>query len=499
MFGKRLTGKQYVIVGAGPCGLATAWILANHTPPDTKIVIIDREKSIGGCHRVRRLGSSKLFTEHGPRIYVGAYENTKQLLRSMNMKFYDYFVPYLFTLSEIGGKSARDMTYRELAWFAFEFMRMTIVSQSYAKSTSMQTFMELRNFSENTADYVDRLCRLTDGAGIEKYTLFEFLQLVNQNALYDVLQPNKPNDHGLLAAIRQKLINTNKISFMLDTKVVKIISTRSSGSDQITTIVTEKGDEIFGDVFIMAIPPLHLMKVLSGDKSTSNAFGNFGKVHQWSIQNSYNTYIPVTFHWKQKLKLPHVWGFSKTDWGIAWIKLSDYADFESPESHTLISACITMIDRKSRLIGKTPHECSESELKREIFRELELAFGVHLPKPTRAILSPGVFRADDGKWDTLDAAYMMTPNVANGTPFDDFRSIKFRNLYAVGTHCNASKYHFTSFESAISNAMVLCHKLIPGTRVTFPCLVEPTTISEILLIISLLIVNVLLARLWSQL
>jgi len=36
------------------------------------------------------------------------------------------------------------------------------------------------NFSLKAFDYFDRLCRLTDGAASERYTLYEFLQLINQ-------------------------------------------------------------------------------------------------------------------------------------------------------------------------------------------------------------------------------------------------------------------------------------------------------------------------------
>jgi len=42
---------DYAIIGSGPSGLTCSWMLqsAGH-----KCILIDREKSIGGCHRVRR-------------------------------------------------------------------------------------------------------------------------------------------------------------------------------------------------------------------------------------------------------------------------------------------------------------------------------------------------------------------------------------------------------------------------------------------------------------
>jgi flavin-dependent dehydrogenase len=58
-----------VIVGAGPAGLALA-----HTSSSLyrRILIIDKELEIGGCHRVKR-DVDGLFTEHGPRIYLSIY------------------------------------------------------------------------------------------------------------------------------------------------------------------------------------------------------------------------------------------------------------------------------------------------------------------------------------------------------------------------------------------------------------------------------------------
>ena len=59
---------DYLIVGAGPCGLALAWYLSKL---NKKILIVEKENTIGGCHRVRRVNG--LFTEHGPRIYLDNY------------------------------------------------------------------------------------------------------------------------------------------------------------------------------------------------------------------------------------------------------------------------------------------------------------------------------------------------------------------------------------------------------------------------------------------
>ncbi len=54
---------DYAIVGAGPAGLTMALYLAKN---NKHVILIDRELTIGGCHRVRRVDG--MFSDHGPRI-----------------------------------------------------------------------------------------------------------------------------------------------------------------------------------------------------------------------------------------------------------------------------------------------------------------------------------------------------------------------------------------------------------------------------------------------
>lgn len=62
---------QNLIVGAGPCGgLTIAFYLSSL---GEKCLVLDREKKIGGLHRVRRVSRNELWTEHGPHIYLSSF------------------------------------------------------------------------------------------------------------------------------------------------------------------------------------------------------------------------------------------------------------------------------------------------------------------------------------------------------------------------------------------------------------------------------------------
>ena len=79
-----------IIIGAGPSGLALAHYCASK---NLKIIIIDRENSIGGCHRVRRIKykDEEIFTEHGPRIYLSSFVNFMELLNEFGYNFDELF------------------------------------------------------------------------------------------------------------------------------------------------------------------------------------------------------------------------------------------------------------------------------------------------------------------------------------------------------------------------------------------------------------------------
>ena len=81
---------DYVIIGGGPGGLT----IANTLCKQYKILLIDKKKSLGGCHYVNRING--LFSEHSPRVYSNSYLNFIKILNDMNINFYDLFTKYKY-------------------------------------------------------------------------------------------------------------------------------------------------------------------------------------------------------------------------------------------------------------------------------------------------------------------------------------------------------------------------------------------------------------------
>jgi hypothetical protein len=413
--------SEYVIVGGGPTGLTLALYLSNM---GKKCTLIDKNSSLGGCHRVTRVDG--LFTEHGPRVYSSAYRNFINILDMLGTTWEDMFVPYKFNIGSIQGETLEHFSLSEKTSIAFQYL-VLLMTGRYDKKKTVRQFAEQHNFSKDSMDYMDRLCRLTDGGGDDKYTMYQFLQLGNQNFFYNLYQPRKPNDEALFKIWEDKLIE-NGVNILKSTNV-----TSFEEKDGVYNVFTDKG-VITGSRLVLCIPPNHFSNMTSGMQS-------------WAEKNSYITDIPISFHWNAKLSLPKVWGFPKTDWGLAFIVVSDYMNADNNDG-TVISTCSTFQDRKSSFTGKSVNESSQEEFKREMFRQLKISFP-DLPMFDRQIIHPSVSRKDD-KWIEDDSAFM-------GLDYISPRLSK--NLWYVGTQNGRSYYNFTSMESAVTNALFALNEM----------------------------------------
>ena len=196
---------DYTIIGSGPTGLTLALYLANLKK---KVLIVEKENSIGGIHRVKRING--LFTEHGPRIYLDNYVNFMKILKLLGTSFNQIFSKYDFQISTIGGKSISNFSIREIIIIIFNFININGIN----KKQSLLEFTTENNFSKIAVEYMDRLCRLTDGAGIDRYTTYEFIQIINQNALNSIYLPKLPNDIGLFKIWKKKITKFRSFIFI---------------------------------------------------------------------------------------------------------------------------------------------------------------------------------------------------------------------------------------------------------------------------------------------
>ena len=245
---------EYIIVGGGPTGMTLAWLLEDK---NKKILLIEKEDELGGCHRVKRVDG--YFSEHGPRVYSNGYLTFIHLLKEMGLDFNHFFTLYKDNMSSINEKNIGKFTNKEKKSLSLAFLKL-IFNNDYGKHVSLKEFAETNNFSVDSLDYLERFCRLTDRAKMENYTLFQFLQILNQHFFYNIYQPTLPNDKGLIKSWEEKLIETGNIDILKGTTVVKL-NENNNLVESITISNKEDTKIVYGNKIILAVPPKPLQPI----------------------------------------------------------------------------------------------------------------------------------------------------------------------------------------------------------------------------------------------
>ncbi len=459
---------NYIIVGGGPCGISLSHLLAK---TDKKILLLEGENSLGGCHRVDRVNG--YFTEHSPRVYSTSYKNLELFLKDMGTTFHNLFTPYKFKISDIGKRNIMSLQKRELVLLVYHFFKL-VMNSEYGSDISMKQFMINNNFKPDSINYIDRVCRVVDGATSEKFSLNEFLEIVNQQAFYPLYQPKQPNDVGFIKLWQDYLVK-NKVDIKLNSKLTKIVPNENK-------IIIQNGDkeiEYQYDRLILALNPYIIQKI------TSNIFPEI--TPQYASRTRYLTYVSMSFHWKEKLKLPNIQGFSASEWGVVFIVMSDY--FEN-YSGTLVSVAITILNEKSSELNKTANEISDiTILQNEAFRQFTLSFvGTTIPKPDAITMYPGVSyvgKEPYGGWTSKNGSFFNS--FENNNTFIPFQSPVYTNIYNLGCQNGYQTYKFTAIESAITNSIYLSKELEPNISVFKPKTgITLALVLQILLIIKLM-------------
>jgi len=401
---------DFIIIGGGPCGLTIANILLKDK---YKILIIDKNSNLGGCHSVKRING--LFTEHSPRIYSNSYINFINILKDMNIDFYNEFTEYNINKFDMIKKINKFINFKEYLILFFAFLNL---NDNY-KQITLDEFMKNNNFTDKSYNFINSICLTVDGIDCKRFTLYSLLNMINMTGLYKFYEPIIPNDIGLFKLWEKYLLN-NKVDILFNTTVSNI--TKNS-------IITNNNQEIYSEKFIFACPPSSLCNILIN----SNYPYLFGDIYNWSELTSYNYYIPIMFHYNNIIKLPHYWGVaSDTEWGIIFIIMSNYTNFNDNRSKTVISI----------VISNPPSNNDNNYLINGVYTQLKNIFN-NLPYPDNAIVG----KITDKSFATTKNGYM------------NYQSNILNNFYTCGHHIGKSELEYNTLESAVINGLYLSREI----------------------------------------
>lgn len=465
---------DFVIFGGGPSGLTIAQICKKF---DKSFIIVEKENVLGGCHRVERVDDESLFSEHGPRVYINNFKTFDHILKDMGTSLNELFhdpIDHNMDLKTHGEMSPGKLKLHEIWAISGAFIHHSFIFRNDKHSfsshyISMEQFMDQHLFSKESRWYIDTICRLTDGSGSNKYSLFQFMELFDMSAFKKVMQPRLANDHpdGLIGRWTTHLTGGNKNKILTGWKLQDLVIANGRieyGIIQETQ--SNRKDFVVGKNYILAMPPesfIHILDKKNNDDALQNAFGNIDKFRKWSRDTRYEEYLCFTVHWygkdseivrqieKNRKSMP------RTEWGIVHMNMR----FDNEKKRrTTFSCSITKTYVKSSKLNKTAQECDTiNEWLNEAVRQLMNAS--KFPEPTHKVAFSGVERKYN-KWINTTTAF-FSASTHKSIPFE---SQTLSNLFNVGLQNGHQNYHITTIEAAISNAIKLMHKLhSPSQRV----------------------------------
>ena len=441
-----------IIVGAGPAGLSLA-----HTTSSIyrRVLIIDKEKEIGGCHRVKR-NIDGMFTEHGPRIYLSTYYNFFNLLNELGLEREDVFINYKYSFFDIAiSKILPYYNFYEIIMLTLAYL-MFFIDDEYGKDISLYEYLRGRGFSHKVIDMFDRLCRFTDGGDVYSYSLNKILKLIDSMLLLKIYQPKSPLDIVLFSTWK-KFLSNRGVDFTLGSHITDY----DIQNNNVETITLNNGEKIKCGKIVFAVPPVALLNIIKYEEGLRNAFGNYNELERWVDKTKYIDYISITYHFKEKLKLPYINGLSlDTDWGIGLINLSDFMENIEDGYSTVLSTAVSICNKNSKYTYKKANECTNDELIKEVHRQIKESIFNDLSDDYVAIVNPNnYYNVHKNKWECKDNAYFNVYN-EKYIPFES----SINNLYNLGTHNGKSYISYTTIESAVSNAIYLAGEIYPEVQ-----------------------------------
>ena len=458
---------DYIIVGGGPGGINCALELSKI---GNKVALVESLEDIGGCHRVRYTNNKIInnnrivHTEHGPRIYLGAYLNFWNWISQFNIKKQEHFKQYKFDLLSPDVTSFMSMfKIHELLSFVVVYFIYCILRIPYSTNYSVEKFVKTFRFTDKGKVNLNKICRLIDGGNIDKTLIGALIDSFDIGLMYKIYEPRQPMNTLLWNKVKKKLKLRN-VDLYLNTKVEKIQKGKVYTSNKV--LQTDK--------VIVTVPPVALSKIDGVAELIGYKKEQLKKI---AIHQEYEPYVSSTIGFK-KLEKKSVWGIAgKHPWGIVDIDMGKY--FDTVDGSMFI-ASVTHPDKIDPKTNMTANQMNETMFLDRIVELIKEKYEIS-EEPIIKTLSPSVKKVN-GVWKEVDRSYMFSP------PGFMKPSVKLQNknkIWITGHHLGNSFHTYNSMESALQNSNTLLSKIEPKIDIRNK---EPLRLSSLILVIFLIII-----------
>ena len=418
-----------VIIGAGPAGIATAMMLES---TGKRILVIEREKNMGGCWRVE-WQDGLYYTEHSPKI------STDQNIR------------FSALCSHLKVKNSYANTYSQASSLSSTY-KTTIKSLTYADILKLLSGMIISRFIENKQTVDEFSEHLSDEGKKALYVLSVALASTPDRVMMqDIYNEGFKLPPNIIQLREPELwINAAHKHFMNSKNI-----TLKLGLEANSISKNEQGDFIINNTFaankiILALPPNGLRQLLSGcSNELKSNWMPYDEFKQWSLQSEYHS-IGFQLHFIEDIEYKSEWCWScNGEWNIIILPMSKYLiEYSRDEDIKTVWSC-TLIDQTnfSSRLKKTISECSLQEIEDEVLWQLKLS-----AVPKKITFYDGLTHVD-GKYESKDTGFIR--NKYGVLPHTG----KIPNVHIVST---VNESGVITMESALESAYKFVKEYYPG-------------------------------------
>lgn len=414
------------VVGAGPAGIFTATLLAS----TGKSVTLFQKGEIGGSHRVDWVSGS--FSEHGPRVYADFYVNYRNILKHLDIDFYEFHSQPFSPVIAYAGILTR-FSIRELLIFIYYFWAC-VLFPTYYKS---QNLLEITSsFSEEAKTFLRKFSNLL---GNDSYNAWSFFAAID-NVTFKAYTASKPYSELWAKVIAKFEAFGGQV---VPENVEKIID---------FGVQTTGGTNWYFEKVILCTPPKATFSIMSNSlHDIKDAIMPIDDLAQYAQLNSYPHWVSCSIIFDEQIQTSkedtiRLAGLDGSEWAI--IASVSNIKFKG----TVITACTMELDKPADNGLVANDITSEDQLLQEMSRQVCAKFKIN-KKPSKLILNPKVSRLD-GKWITSDVPYVQSYQI----PQEIKPETQMKGLFWVGAHNGESKLGVNTMEATCENVIKFCRR-----------------------------------------
>jgi hypothetical protein len=426
---------NYAIYGGGPTGLVLSYIIALN---GYKVVLIEKEKDLGGCWRTEWL-EDKYLSEHSPRVLFPNDNDIIKILDHFGMdmdKELSKKSPSGTGVMSIIKYMLTRLSLLDILKLAPVFLfggtgDLTVTEWCDQNNISKDGVRALRTLSVVLANSPDKLL-MSELFGDE--TMKSIFSVGNK---YSSMSQFVNHDKWI-QIFESKLIELG-VTIYKNTELLEL-KRSSLEINKITKAILKSGEFVNADNHILTLPPVAFYNLLKGSQIENN-WMPIDKLKDWTL-DSYYASIGFQLHFKEKQPFPDEWCWScENDYDLIVVNVSKYTDMISkdPNIKSVWSCTVVSTGNNVEKWGKTINQLELDTILKDCLEILKV-------NPYKVTVYPGLHK-QFGEYVSRDTSFSL--GKTGVIPYKG----KAENLYTVGPH-NISG--ITSIGKASKVAIMFC-------------------------------------------